>query len=69
MNLNDLITQADAARLRGVSRASVNELVRKGRFRRVQIGGKTFLLKSEVLSYVPETGGRPMKSEKKKNAK
>ena len=62
MNLDDLISQADAAKLRGVSRASINELVARGRLRTVEIGGKVFLYRSEVEAFEPSKGGRPPKS-------
>src|SRR5262249_59196012 len=61
MNLKDLISQAEAARIRNVSRASINELVRKGRFKTVEIAGNIFLLRSEVENYQPSLGGRPVK--------
>jgi hypothetical protein len=68
-NLDDLITQAEAARLRGVSRASINELVKKGRFKVFPIAGQQFLSRKQVTSYVPEIGGRPVKNRKKKPVK
>lgn len=61
VDLEDLISQVEAAELRGVSRASINELVKRGRLNAVEIGGKTFLRRSEVLSFEPEKGGRPPK--------
>jgi hypothetical protein len=68
-NLDDLITQAEAARLRGVSRASINELVKKGRFRVFSIAGQSFLSRKQVLSYVPDVGGRPARNGKKRPVK
>jgi excisionase family DNA binding protein len=68
-NPNDLISQAEAAELRGVSRASINELIKRGRLRSVEIGGKPFLFRSEVLGFAPEKGGRPPKDSKKNGAK
>jgi hypothetical protein len=62
MNLDDLISQADAAGLRGVSRASINELVKRGRLKTVEIGGKIFLYRSEVENFEPQPGGRPPKA-------
>jgi excisionase family DNA binding protein len=59
MDLDDLISQADAAELRGVSRASINELVKRGRLKTVEIGGKIFLYRSEVETFEPQPGGRP----------
>lgn len=65
MNLDDLISQADAAELRGVSRASINELVKRGRLRSVDIAGKVFLYRSEVKAFEPQSGGRPSKAKTK----
>jgi len=62
MNLDDLISQADAAKLRGVSRASINELVARGRLKTVEIAGKVFLYRSEVEAFEPQPGGRPPKA-------
>jgi excisionase family DNA binding protein len=58
----DLISQAEAAKLRGVSRASINELVTRGRLKTVEIGGKPFLYRAEVKAFEPDKGGRPPKS-------
>lgn len=54
----DLISQADAAKLRGVSRASINELVTRGRLNTIEIGGKPYLYRKEVLAFEPDKGGR-----------
>lgn len=67
MNLNDLITQAEAARIRKVTRASIHELVKKGRFKTVEIGGQQFLSRRQVESYEPSVGGRPGKNGRKKS--
>jgi excisionase family DNA binding protein len=64
---SDLISQVDAAELRGVTRASINELVKRGRLRAVEIGGKTFLYRSEVVQFERQAGGRPPKA-KQRNA-
>lgn len=58
---NELISQAEAAELRGVSRASINELVKRGRLRSIEIGGKPYVYRSEVLMFEPDKGGRPPK--------
>jgi excisionase family DNA binding protein len=47
----DLITQAEAARLRGVSLASINELVQRGRLRVVELFGRKLLYRAEVESF------------------
>jgi excisionase family DNA binding protein len=69
MNISDLISQAEAARLRGVSRSSIHELVQKGRFKIYMIGGKPLLSKTEVLNFEPDVGGRPSKVNGKKSAR
>lgn len=58
-DLKDLVTQAEAARIRGVSREAIYGLVARGKLAPVEIGGQKFLKRSEVESYKPEVGGRP----------
>lgn len=58
---DDLITRAQAAEMRGVSRAAISDLVRRGRLRTVEIAGRIFLSRREVESFEPEKGGRPAK--------
>jgi excisionase family DNA binding protein len=55
------ISQAEAARVRGVSRQAITVLVRKGRLKTLNIGGRTFVSRKEVEEYTPEPGGRPPK--------
>ena len=59
--LEDLITQAEAARLRNVSREAIYGLVARGKLNVVEIGGQKFVRRSEVENYTPEIGGRPPK--------
>jgi excisionase family DNA binding protein len=58
----DLISQTEAAELRGVTRASINELVTRGRLRSVTIGGKVLLYRAEVEAFERSKGGRPLKA-------
>ncbi len=51
------ISQAEAAKLRGVSRQGIARLVRKGRFETLSIGGKTLLRRSEVEEFQPMPPG------------
>jgi excisionase family DNA binding protein len=51
------ISQADAAKLRGVSRQAIARLVRKGRFKTLSIGGKTLLRRSEVEKFQAKPPG------------
>ena len=62
----DLITQAEAARLRGVTRSAIAYLVAQGRLRTYERFGVTFVSKSEVENYAPlKPGPRPMTAAKK----
>lgn len=56
---DDMITQAEAARIRGVSHEAIRNLVERGRFNVQMIGGKIFLSKREVERFKPSVGGRP----------
>lgn len=59
--LNDLISQAEAARLRGVSRQAISNLVRRGKLKTYDVAGRQLLRKSEVMNYEMKPGGRPRK--------
>jgi predicted XRE-type DNA-binding protein len=59
MSSNDLITQAEAARLRGVTRSAINDLVKRRKLKVTKVGSVPFLSRREVLSYTPDVGGRP----------
>lgn len=61
--LDDLITQSEAAELRGSNVPAINELVRRGRLRSLKRFGKTLVYRSEVLAYKPSKGGRPRKED------
>jgi len=68
-DLQDLITQAEAARLRGVSREAIYGLVARGKLSVIKIGGQKFLRRSEVENYTPAVGGRPPLKAAKRRAK
>lgn len=51
--MKDWISQADAARLRGVSRQAISKLVQKGRLRTLTIGGHTLVHRDDVLQATP----------------
>ena len=57
----DWITQAEAARVRGVSPQAISDLIERGRLQTLQIGGKTFVRRSEAETFAPKSGGRPPK--------
>jgi excisionase family DNA binding protein len=56
---SDWVTQAEAARLRNVSRQAIAGLVSNGRLRTLDIGGRSFVSRSDVLAFVPLRAGRP----------
>lgn len=53
------ITQAEAARLRSVSRQAIAKLVGNGRLRTLEVGGRSFVSRADVLSFEPNPAGRP----------
>lgn len=59
IDADDMITQAEAAKIRGVSHEAIRNLVSRGRFKVFKIGGKTFLSRTEVKAFKPSVGGRP----------
>lgn len=62
-NLEDLITQAEAARLRGVTFASITQLIARGRLSTVEIAGKKLVRRSEILKFQKmKPTGRPKKT-------
>ena len=58
---NEWISQAEAARLRRVSRQAIAILVKKGRLPVLQIGGRLLVRRKEVEEFTPEPPGRPPK--------
>lgn len=62
------ISQSEAASLRGVSRQAIHELVQKDRFETLEIGGRTLLLREDVVTYEAQKGGRPSKSHRESSA-
>jgi hypothetical protein len=59
--------QAQAAKLRGVTRQAIALLVREGRFHTLSIGAETLLMRSEVEEFQPKPPGPTAK--KKGNRK
>jgi len=52
---------AEAARLRGVSRNAIANLVRRGKLKSYEVGGRKLVNKSEVMAFQPQPIGRPRK--------
>jgi Helix-turn-helix domain len=55
--MSDLISQAEAARIRGVSRAAIRDLIRRGRLRSFNLAGRELVYRSEIESFEKETPG------------
>ncbi|MGH9485054.1 MAG: helix-turn-helix domain-containing protein [Terriglobales bacterium] len=53
------MSQANAARMRGVSRQAVGKLIKAGRLRSIVVGGHTLVSREDVLRYEPKRAGRP----------
>ena len=53
------ISQAEAARIHGVTRQAINKLVRSGRLRSMKIGGHVLLNREDVEGFRPQPSGRP----------
>lgn len=54
----DWITQAEAARVRGISRQAIARLIQRGRLATLQVGGVTFVKRVEVEAFEPAAPGR-----------
>jgi hypothetical protein len=65
-DLENLISQAEAARLRGVTRAAIADLIKRERFTVVEVGGTKFLKRSEVLAFEKDKPGPREKQKPKK---
>jgi hypothetical protein len=63
------VSQAHAAEMRGVTRQAIADLVAKGRFTTLSIGGKTLLRRSEVADFKPKPPGPSPKVKRSKPRK
>lgn len=62
----DWISMTEAARLRGVSRNAIVNLVGRNKLNSYEIGGRKLVNKSEVLAFQPMPIGRPPKKTRAK---
>ena len=53
------ISQAEASRLRGVTRQAIAKLVSNGRLRSLEVGGRALVSRVDVLAFEPNPAGRP----------
>ena len=57
------ISQAEAARIRNVTRQAISQLVKAGRIRTLEIGGRTLVQRQDVEEFSPLPPGRPAKND------
>jgi excisionase family DNA binding protein len=57
-DVSGLITQTEAATLRGVSRAAIRTLIQRGRLNAVEVFGRKMVYRSEVLAFEAQKPGR-----------
>jgi hypothetical protein len=62
--LDDLMTQSEAARLRGVTRAAIGYLIQQGRLRTRELFGRRLVYRSEVEAFTPGKPGPKTKVRK-----
>jgi predicted site-specific integrase-resolvase len=58
---DELVTQTQAAEIRGVSVQAIGRLIKRGKLKTVTIGKRRSLLRSEVIKFAPSRAGRPKK--------
>jgi excisionase family DNA binding protein len=63
--IDDLITQSDAARLRGVSRQAIHKLIHRGKLNTYVVADHVLVSKSEVENFKEGRRGRRPASSKK----
>ncbi|NJN21381.1 MAG: helix-turn-helix domain-containing protein [Leptolyngbya sp. RL_3_1] len=61
-NPEDWVSQAEAARIRGVSRQAINRLIQRGKLSVLEVGGYVFVSRSEIENFQPGEPGRPQNS-------
>lgn len=61
---DELITLAEAARLRNVNYDAMLKLVRRGKLRAKKMYGVLLVYRQEVLAYIPKKTGRPKGTKK-----
>ncbi len=64
IDVTDLISQIQAAKLRETSQAAISDLIKRNRLRIYTIAGKKFLSRREVLAFEGQQGRKIRTSEK-----
>jgi excisionase family DNA binding protein len=58
---DEWISQAEAARIRGVSRQAIGRLLKRQRLQTLKIGGRLLVRRSDVERFSAQSPGRPPK--------
>jgi hypothetical protein len=66
---DEWVSQAQAAKMRGTSRQAIADLVGRGRFKTLSIGGKILLKRSEIEAFKPKPPGPSPRAKKGKPKK
>jgi hypothetical protein len=69
IDLSELVSIPEAAKMRGVSNQAISKLMQRGRLTTIEISGKKFLLRKEVEAFKPDVGGRPRKDKSSQGSK
>jgi len=57
------VSQAEAARLRGVSRQAINKLIKRGRIKTYRISNVVFVDRKQIENFKAKSVGRPKKDQ------
>lgn len=60
-DLENWISQAEAARMRGVSRQAIARLIRRERLEVLKVGGRSLVRRCDIERFTPRAAGRPPK--------
>ena len=66
VDLSKLITQKEAAEIRGCTPQAINQLVQRGSLKSIEVGGRRLVFKDEVEKFKPSLGGRPKSTKKRR---
>jgi excisionase family DNA binding protein len=56
------ISQAEAARIRGVTRQAIHRLIQRGKLSTLELGGHVLVSRAEIETFQPGEAGRPQNS-------
>jgi excisionase family DNA binding protein len=69
LDLSQLITPAEAARVCGRTRQAIYRLIEVGKLTSVNVGGRDFVYRQQIETFEFSKAGRPAKKAARKSAK